>query len=92
MFPTQKALLFGAATLFVAWRILVDLATGVARDRGRRYDINQRPLGYLALMIAQAVFVAFGTTEVLNAFGLAGDPVIALRSILPAFLQHTPRT
>jgi hypothetical protein len=87
--PAFKALLFGAATLFIAWRIFVDLATGVARDRGNRYDINQKPLSYLMVMVAKAVFVAFGATEVLSAFGLAADPMLALDHVLPAFLLHS---
>jgi uncharacterized membrane protein len=91
--PAFKALLFGAATLFIIWRILVDLATGVARDRhGNRYDINQKPLSYLMVMMAMAVFVAFGTTQVLSAFGLASDPVPGLQNVLSAFLLHSNHT
>lgn len=85
------ALLFGAATLVVAWRIWIGLVTGVAGDRGYRYDINVNPLGYLLAMIAKAVFVAFGTAEVLHAFGLAADPVLAIQNLLPAFLAHPRR-
>lgn len=81
--PYVIALIFGALGLAAAWGIQRDLVTGVSNDEWRRYSLGQNPFAYMLAVFAKIFVLFFCAGEVLHAFGLVGDPVVAIRTALP---------
>jgi hypothetical protein len=56
---------------------------GVASSRGWVFRADTNPIGF-ALAIATKLFViGLAIAEILHAFGLVGDPLLALKSLMP---------
>jgi hypothetical protein len=79
------ALIFGIFGLVAAYTIQNDIKRGVTWDQ-RTFALDQNPIMFSVAILGKASIVALAIAEILHAFGLVGDPIAALRAILPFFI------
>jgi len=76
--PFVLALAIGACALY---GLRQDLVTGIARDEIYRFNREESPLGYNAVLIGKLLVLGFWAAEVLHAVNLCSDPVDWLRPL-----------
>jgi hypothetical protein len=82
MRPGYIALVFWVLSAFAVFGILKSLRTGVATFPFR-YRADQNPGSFMVIILGRVFVIALAIAETLYAFGLTGDPIGALRSIMP---------
>jgi hypothetical protein len=86
MSPTTIAIIFGIIGLMAVWGIRRDLRSGSATSRGWTCTIDDNPIGFCLIVSVKVFAIGLAITEILHAFGLAGDPILRIKQMLPAFL------
>jgi hypothetical protein len=76
------ALIWGAFAILAVFGIWRDLQQGWARSAGWRFYADKNPVGYSLAIGGRAFVIALGVTEVLHAFRLAPDPILAMRTLI----------
>jgi hypothetical protein len=76
------ALIFGIFGLIAAYTIQNDIKRGVTWDQWT-FALDQNPIMFSVAILGKASIVVLAIAEILHAFGLVGDPIAALRAILP---------
>jgi hypothetical protein len=82
MRPGYIALVFWVLSAFAVFGILKSLRTGVATSTFT-YRADQNPGTFIMIILGRMFVIALAIAETLYAFGLTGDPIAALRSIMP---------
>jgi len=82
MRPGTIALVFWVLSAFAFYGILNGLRTGHAQAVFV-YWRDRNPGMYWMTILGKALVIGLAIAETLYAFGLTGDPIAALRSILP---------
>jgi hypothetical protein len=82
MRPGYIALVFWVLSAFAVFGILKSLRTGVATSVFTCRE-DQNPGTFMMIILGRMFVIALAIAETLYAFGLRGDPVAALRSIMP---------
>ena len=82
MRPGYIALIFWGLSAFAVFGILKSLRTGVATSVFT-YREDQNPGRFMMIILGRMFVIVFAIAETLHAFGLTGDPIAALRSIMP---------
>jgi hypothetical protein len=81
MSPTGIAIVFGLLAAAAAYGIRRALITGVAGDGLYRFQRDESPLGFAAVMAGKLFVLGFGIAEILHALNLCGDPMVPLRAL-----------
>jgi hypothetical protein len=81
MSPTGIAIVFGLLAAAAAYGIRQALITGVAGDGLYRFQRDESPLGFAAVMAGKLFVLGFGIAEILHALNLCGDPMVPLRAL-----------
>jgi hypothetical protein len=82
MRPGYIALIFWALAACAAFGIRRSLQTGHATSTFT-YWRDQNPSGFWMVILGRVFIVGLAIAETLYVFGLTGDPIAALRSIMP---------
>jgi hypothetical protein len=82
MRPGYIALIFWGLSAFAVFGILKSLRTGIATSTFT-YREDQNPGTFMMIILGRMFVIVFAIAETLYAFGLTGDPIAALRSIMP---------
>ena len=78
--PYAIVMIFGALGVAAAWAVQRDLVRGLYNDEW--HERGETPFGYLPAMLPKIFTLWFCTGEVFHAFGLVGDPLLAIRAAL----------
>jgi hypothetical protein len=81
MSPTGIAIVFGLLAAAAAYGIRRALITGVAGDGLYRFQRDESPLGFAAVMAGKLFVLGFGIAEILHALNLCGDLMVPLRAL-----------
>jgi len=81
MRPGYIALIFWGLSVFAVFGVLKSLRTGVATGVFT-YREDQNPGTFMMIILGRMFVIVFAIAETLYAFGLMGDPMAALRSIM----------
>jgi hypothetical protein len=82
MGPGYSALVFWVLAACAVFGIRRSLRTGHATDTFT-YWRDQSPGAFWAIILGRVFIVGLAIAETLYAFGLTGDPIAALRSVMP---------
>ena len=85
MRPGYIALVFWGLSVVAVFGISKSLRTGVATG-AFTYRADQNPGAFMLTILSRVFVIVIAVAETLYAFGLTGDPIAALRSIMP--LHH----
>jgi hypothetical protein len=83
------ATVMGVLGVLAACRLGHDLRRGVSSSEVREYRVDENPTGYWVSIGGLMFAVFLGAAEVLHAFELMGDPILAINNVLP-FSQWCP--
>ena len=82
MRPGYIALIFWALSALALSGILKSLRTGVATSTFT-YREDREPIAFMLVILGRVFVIVLAIAETLYAFGLAGDPMAALRTMMP---------
>ena len=82
MRPGYIALIFWVFAALAAFGIRRSLQTGHATSTFT-YWRDQNPSGFWMIILGRVLVIGLAIAETLYAFGLAGDPIAAFRSVVP---------
>jgi hypothetical protein len=84
--PTAIAIIFGIIGLLAIWGIRQNIRSGSATSRGWTCTIDDNPIGFCLIVSVKVFVIGLAIAEILHAFGLAGDPILHIKHMLPALL------
>jgi len=85
------ASVFGILALAAMWGIYSSLVTGVTIGETSTYNVDDNPIGFVAVVMGKFFVLCFSVAMALHALGfLAADPMEWLQRMFP-FLPKTPR-
>jgi hypothetical protein len=82
MQPAYIALIFWALAACAVFGIIKSWRTGVATDTFT-YRSDENPIAFLMVILGRVFVIGLAIAETLYAFGLAGNPIAALHSVMP---------
>lgn len=83
MRPAYIALIFWGLSACAVFGISKCLRTGIAQGEFFTYREDRNPVSFWLEILGRVLIIVFAIAETLYAFGLTGDPLVALRSIMP---------
>jgi hypothetical protein len=84
--PATIAIVFGILGQMAIWGIQRDIRSGSATSRGWTCTIDDNPIGFCLIVSVKVFVIGLAIAEILHAFGLAGDPIVRFKQMLPAVL------
>ena len=87
MRPVYIAFAFWILSACAVFGILNCLRTEVANGETVPYRLDQNPCLFMAVILGKMIVFPLAIAETLYAFGLTGDPMAAIWSVMPQFLQ-----
>jgi hypothetical protein len=85
MQPCYIALILWGLSACAFFGIIRSLSTGAATSTFT-YRVNQSPVAFVTVILGRFFLIGLAVAETLYAFGLTGDPIAALQSIMPSQL------
>jgi hypothetical protein len=77
---------FRVIGLMAIWGIQRNISSGSATSHGWTCTIDDNPIGFCLIVSVKVFAIGVAIAEILHAFGLAGDPMVRIKQMLPAFL------
>ena len=87
MNPWIAATVMGCLGVLATFSLARGLREGVARSFVAEYYLDENPIGYSLCILSDLGIIALGIAAVLYAFGIIGNPIDAIDSVLPPFLR-----
>ena len=82
MQPAYIALIFWALAACAVFGIIKSWRTGVATG-AFTYRSDENPIAFMMVILGRVFVIGLAIAETLYAFGLIGDPIVALHSVMP---------
>ena len=83
------AAVFAILGLLAAWSIRRDIIRGTASSQGWTCTLDDNPVGFALIVASKGLMLGFAVAVVLHAFGLVGDPVVAIRHAVLSIFSMT---